>query len=366
MSGPSFTFPPPPPAPPQASQSCSAHLQPQQGPHGYGTGHDRGGRFNPGYGRPSNRGGSRGGHFGLSHSTPGYGGYSAGSHQQWGPQNSDHGTQQNGQKQYGHRPPNYPPVQLPQYPLNLRQDYVPQPSNIHTGNHRPQTFQNGYPLQEQQAARQDNYGYQSSSSHGYNSTVHGMQSAVQGTVEMGPLPHNFNGPTNQPTSMSPVYRMGFEGDRQNRQTHFLPRPTAAGNILFPDGPSHDDGSTYQQNSFSSFHNGLSNTSNQYPGQRGRGHKRGHGEAFGRPRNQNPRPQAAPAVPSFGGALPLPVKPPLPQDHGRRLRKKKRKHNQLGLTPKTEEHESSEADEDDADEESRLASNIAGSGSGSQL
>jgi hypothetical protein len=51
-----------------------------------------------------------------------------------------------------------------------------------------------------------------------------------------------------------------------------------------------------------------------------------------------------------------VKPP-PAVDAANPRKKKRKHNQLGLTPKTEDHESSE--EDDVDEESKLAPAAAG-------
>jgi hypothetical protein len=62
-------------------------------------------------------------------------------------------------------------------------------------------------------------------------------------------------------------------------------------------------------------------------------------------------QVAPAVPSFG--IPLPLKPPAPLETGRK-RKKKRRHNQLGLTPKTLEHESSEEEGNDIDEEAKLA------------
>lgn len=67
----------------------------------------------------------------------------------------------------------------------------------------------------------------------------------------------------------------------------------------------------------------------------------------------PRTPAPAPVPSFGASLPLPPKPPTPVDGPTLPKKKKRKYNQLGLTPKTEEHESTE-EEGDADEESRLA------------
>ena len=90
--------------------------------------------------------------------------------------------------------------------------------------------------------------------------------------------------------------------------------------------------------------------NPFPG---RGRKRNRSEAFRPSDNFQSRPQAAPAVPSFGNPLPvdLPIKPP--GTNGKK-RKKKRRHNQLGLTPRAEEHESSEEEEDDQDEEAKLA------------
>jgi len=86
------------------------------------------------------------------------------------------------------------------------------------------------------------------------------------------------------------------------------------------------------------------------------HKRDHSSAFNKPQSTVPRTPAAPAVPSFGN--PLPSKPPPAADATRKPKKRKRKHNQLGLTPKTEEHESSE-EEEDADEESKLAQSGSG-------
>ncbi|KAJ5180430.1 hypothetical protein N7492_003640 [Penicillium capsulatum] len=84
-------------------------------------------------------------------------------------------------------------------------------------------------------------------------------------------------------------------------------------------------------------------------------KRDHTGALGKPKSTAPRCPAPPPVPSFGN--PLPSKPPPPADGlAAQNPKKKRKFNQLGLTPKTEEHESS--DEEDIDEESKLASSTA--------
>ncbi|KAJ5178040.1 Zinc finger CCCH-type [Penicillium coprophilum] len=82
-------------------------------------------------------------------------------------------------------------------------------------------------------------------------------------------------------------------------------------------------------------------------------KRDHSSAFNKPQSTAPRTPAAPAVPSFGN--PLPSKPPPAADStaNRKAKKRKRKHNQLGLTPHTEDHESSE-EEADEDEESKLA------------
>ncbi|KAL8872743.1 MAG: hypothetical protein Q9174_001682 [Haloplaca sp. 1 TL-2023] len=77
-------------------------------------------------------------------------------------------------------------------------------------------------------------------------------------------------------------------------------------------------------------------------------------------------EVAPAVPSFG--IPLPTKPPVPEIEARKpKKKKKRRVNQLGLTPKTEDHVSSSEEEDEIDEEAKLArSAVASGGSGQQL
>jgi Nuclear fragile X mental retardation-interacting protein 1 (NUFIP1)/Zinc finger C-x8-C-x5-C-x3-H type (and similar) len=118
------------------------------------------------------------------------------------------------------------------------------------------------------------------------------------------------------------------------------------------GPRHDSprNSTYsnlnQQQSLPSSHHGQ---------------KRPYSAAFKQPSQQLPRPQAAPAVPSFGGdILPPPVLqlavPPAA------AKKKPRKHNQLGLTPASQDHESSSGE----DEEAKLAINHASTADSSVL
>jgi hypothetical protein len=81
-------------------------------------------------------------------------------------------------------------------------------------------------------------------------------------------------------------------------------------------------------------------------------------------SQKPVPKSAvsPAVPSFASALfPTPIQPASTETENKK--KRKRKHNVLGLTPRTEEHESSEEDAD-VDEEAKFASSLArGTGEG---
>ncbi|KAL8730628.1 MAG: hypothetical protein Q9166_003941 [cf. Caloplaca sp. 2 TL-2023] len=75
-------------------------------------------------------------------------------------------------------------------------------------------------------------------------------------------------------------------------------------------------------------------------------------------------QVAPAVPSFGN--PLPVKPPaLGIETKKAKKKRKRCVNQLGLTPRTDEHMSS-SEEEDVDEEVKLATTIGAASTGLEL
>ena len=315
MSGQAFTFPPPPPPPPQASHTYPTHPQPQHGYRGYGGRNNRGGR--------GNRGGSRSGNFGSASSTSGYSRYSVGDNRQWGSQGGGYGVQANTPRQTSYPSPNYPPVQHPQYPANIRQDYGRQPSNV-PANSGYSSLGNG--------PQQYYNGQQPFPTYGHQPPLNGFQS----------ITNAFHGSQN------------------------LPQQSTNSVIPFQEAPFNGNDQMIQQSSPLGFQSGHHTYSNPFPGHRGRGQKRGHGEAFGKSQNHNSKPRAAPAVPSFGGPLPLPVKPPAPQDTLRKPRKKKRKHNQLGLTPKVEEHESSEEEEDDVDEESKLAATVTGSGHGSQL
>ena len=82
-------------------------------------------------------------------------------------------------------------------------------------------------------------------------------------------------------------------------------------------------------------------------------KRPYSTAFSKPTPPIPKPQAAPAVPSFNSGIPLaiPEKGPSIQPSKAEMNKRPRKHNQLGLTPASQDRESSP---DGEDEEARLA------------
>lgn len=141
-----------------------------------------------------------------------------------------------------------------------------------------------------------------------------------------------------PTIMVPPVHWGFQNTGQSGSFAGVQRPNQRG--------------ARQNNSYN-----HQSTSGKHA------NKRDHISAFGKSQAAAPRVPAPPPVPSFGN--PLPLKPPAPADTTRKPKKKKRKHNQLGLTPKAEEHESSE-EEDDADEESRLAAGGAAASAALQV
>ncbi|KAL4752647.1 hypothetical protein BDW72DRAFT_170705 [Aspergillus terricola var. indicus] len=315
-----FSFPPPPPPPP-----TQQHPPQQQYAHNnaftpYGQNHhgQRGGRGGGqfrgrgrGYG---NRG--RGGHF-MNSDANQSGGYAA--------------------APGGYAPmtySGYPAQQMPNQQTSIPTPHYTQPpsqnfSNAVTGStfastsHYPQPAVHGTPYQQQS---------------GY-STTYATPTTQQSPsyTQTNPARQNAT-PSVQPTMMGPPIRWGFEGTGHSGS--------------FP-GPQRPNQRGPRQN----------NTYNHQSSPGKHANKRDHTSAFGKPQSTAPRVPAPPPVPSFGN--PLPLKPPTPVDSQRKPKKKKRKHNQLGLTPKTEEHESSE-EEDDADEETRLAAGGPGTGVALQI
>ncbi|KMU75088.1 hypothetical protein CISG_04375 [Coccidioides immitis RMSCC 3703] len=151
--------------------------------------------------------------------------------------------------------------------------------------------------------------------------------------------------------MSPPMRWGFDHagtpGAYPPQQNYTPAPPHAQ----PRQPHERQGGYRQQRGFNASH-----ASGPYPSNdksQSRMNKRPHSAAF-TSKQDDTRPTAPLPVPSFGN--PLPSKPPAAVDATRKPKKKRRKYNQLGLTPKAEEHESSE-DEDDVDEETKLATQI---------
>ena len=356
MIGQNFAFPPPPPPPPQASQSYLANTQPQQGFQGHSARSNRGRRGGGINGRRNTRAGPKGGFPGSSHYTPSRGGNQDRSYRLSRPQNIDNDSEKSHQKHSGYSLPNFPTVQLPQVPPNIRQDYAGQPSNRYPSNVYAQHPRSPYSSHEQ-PTQQYHSEPQRHLSYSYDLPVDGMLINGKGPQRAGSQLYNS---VEQQMPMASTSHFGFGGgDYQSHPSHPLPQPTSSGTISIPNNsPSQKDLGSYLHNPLVGMQAGAYNPLSNHTGHRGRSQKYGHREASGRARNHKPRPQAAPAIPSFGSVSSLPVKPPAPQDFGKRPRKKKRKHNQLGLTPKTDQHEPSE-EEDDADEESRFAAAVAG-------
>lgn len=360
MSGHQFTFPPPPPAPPKASQSYPSVPQPFAGPNGHRGREDSRDYANRGHSQGFNRGARRGGHFGPLQSNSSYGDPSLNIDKRHSsPPGAGYNVLTNDYRRIGYPLLTYPSVQLPQFPINLHHGYGPQ---------NPAFPANARPPQPAHPANR-NISYQShNGQHHYPSRGYGPSAP---TIQ-APLPAaqtNNSSQTNmhagQPILMGPPIRMGFDALRNGSQSQQHAQLAADGTNAYQRGPSDSNETPYRRRSPMGFGPGRHEFPNAFPANRGRGQNRGHGASYNRPRTQKSRTPAAPAVPSFGGPLPLPVKPPTLHGTTRKPKKKKRRHNQLGLTPKAEEHESSE-EEDDTDEEARLAAVAGSTGQDHQL
>ncbi|KAL4802902.1 hypothetical protein BDV18DRAFT_163426 [Aspergillus unguis] len=288
-----FSFPPPPPPPPTQTQSQQQYPHnTAYTPYGQNQHGQRGGR---GGGGGNFRGRGRG--YGNRGAASGRGGHAGGYTATAGGY---------GPMTYLGYPTQHMPTQ--QTPAAYSQTPSQNYSSPVNGNSFASTSHYGHP-----SLQATPYQHQS----GYNTAYAAPSTAYNQT----PQSNQLATPSTQPPMMGPPMRWGFEGTGTG---HSGP---------FPGQRTNQRGGRHNQSNGNHVN------------------KRDHTSAFGKPQSTAPRVPAPPPVPSFGN--PLPLKPPVPADSPRKPKKKKRKHNQLGLTPKTDAHESSE-EEDDADEESRLA------------
>lgn len=344
MSAHEFFFPPPPPPPPLATSNYT----PNAPNHGFGGRGNRGNRGSRGRGQGSERRDFRVGHSGGL-GNPVY------------QRNDSHISNTNGHPTHrsnqgnGYPLPNYPPIQQLQYAETPQHGFSHQPSNYPPAVVSPATGRAYYgaPQRPQYFDGNSHNGAYSHDSQSYNASYPPHE-----PYKYDGRPSRPNNPA-QPLPAGPPIRMGFDASQPNvySQTAFQVNPQQ--HHIRPNSYSHnvriDTRSPLHQNPAINFRSSRRDSPNPFSGNRSRGQKRGHQDAFSEARlstlKTNPKTQVAPAVPSFG--IPLPVKPPTPEII-RRPRKKKRRYNQLGLTPKSLEHESSEEDENDIDEEAKLA------------
>lgn len=356
MTSPQFVFPPPPPPPPQTQPSYhnpGGPHSPWNNARGNRSDHRRGqsgfNRGSRGGFRGGLRGGSRGGSYCL---------YPTG---------------------FGSHPTSSPghSYSLPHYPPGQHLHYLPAPQN-HV--HPTPTFSTvpiaqpapgvdvgvGYHDDTQRqvqfySVQQDGTSYKSNFPN-QNPPPYNSQQAPQ-YVPVAP-PQDNQYPTMTP---GPPIRMGFgandytAGDQHvQAQQQTRPHLTSSGAHYLQHGSGSIMPSSFRAVSQPPLDNNRYDSPNPFLDQRNRGQKRQHDGTAGQRRHKNKNSaeikiKVAPAVPSFG--KPLPVSLPPSQETEERPKRKKRRHNQLGLTPKSLEHESSE-DENDLDEEIKLA-NAAG-------
>ncbi|KAL8760494.1 MAG: hypothetical protein Q9184_003327, partial [Pyrenodesmia sp. 2 TL-2023] len=328
MGGNFFAFPPPPPPPQQAVDT--QHL-PAGNTFSRGRGDQRWGRGPRNRGKGNTYRGSRDGS------------------QQFGGNTHNHAV--NNANQHGgpsYPLPNYPPVQHPQYP--------PEPPSGYSNSPSPY-----YPIVGQPVPRQTPP--YPCSSPGYYAQAQRHQ-PYQPQPSVPHVDHRYASPL---VAMGPPIRLGFGEQqgmdpRQHPSSHQYRGKSAMDYHLHDSLPPSRGSPSYR----------ARGGGHPSPDQRGRGRVRGRG-SFNRKGNLDaPTPshapsrktQVAPAVPSFG--YPLPLKPPTPNVEDKKLGKKKRRRlNQLGLTPKTDEYISS-SEEEDADEELRLAVAAGTTGTPDQL
>ncbi|KAL8635356.1 MAG: hypothetical protein Q9228_007142, partial [Teloschistes exilis] len=243
--------------------------------------------------------------------------------------------------------PTYPAVQQSQYSFNPAASYYTPVASYHVPPQNFSYYPNTYQAQQPQAP---SYQYaappQFSQTHGYTPQP-----------QHGRPHHPSNRYESPPVAMGPPIRMGF-GNENGRA------PTSYG---FPENSMNsgqaDPRSTFQEDSPFHHHQrgrepGPNSIQVRFRGGRGHHSSRGRHESGNSFKESSRLTQVAPAVPQFGN--PIPGKPPNSEPLADQLeakmtkKKKKRRVNQLGLTPKAEEHVSSSEEED---EEAILAATV---------
>lgn len=337
MSANSFAFPPPPPPPPQ-----NAYAQVASGSSGFsrGRGDKRWERGSRGRGRGHNHRGSRGGgHIDIRDTVHA----------------ASYATSNETQYDGGKYPlPNYPSAQHAQYLADIRSTYSNPPppyASVAPQSHHQPTYPFHHPSYPNPQPHGASYAF---NPHVYNPHAPQQQPHQSLYATAQHSSHRYASP---PVAMGPPLRLGF-GDQSDTNLKLLPlndHDRASANY---EHYSSGSTSTYRQGSSYDSQRDRHRSSNQQ--RRGRGSFPGRGRADTTRSSHESfrRTQVAPAVPSFGN--PLPTKPPALQEESKKPKKKKRRVNQLGLTPKAEEHLSSSEDED-SDEELKLASTVATSG-----
>lgn len=349
MNGTPFAFPPPPPPPPQAATSPNTSAGSSFPRGGENRRWPRGSR-GQGRGRGNTYRGLRGGNQQVARES------------QRGADNVVNNAIQYGGGSYPL--PNYPSTQPPQLlapsvhgtSSNSPSPYHHIPSQSDLYQTRP-NYPSGYPSSQPQGAP---FSYSSPGYYPQAQQSHSYQSQP-------PMLHTDHRYASPPVAMGPPLRLGF-GDQQSidqRQFPYSPHTHANPRMSHhaPDSmPSYLEGPSY--GSWAGVHHHASPRGRGGDRGRGRDRGRGHGQFDRRgnsdvssaSRSSSRKTHVAPAVPSFGN--PLPLKPPISKTEDKKPgKKKKRRINQLGLTPKNEEHVSSSAEED-ADEEVKLAAAVA--------
>ncbi|MCJ1469275.1 hypothetical protein MMC07_007908 [Pseudocyphellaria aurata] len=353
-----FVFPPPPPPPPVLASSNQVNPPGPPNGHKYGYNNkgirgDRASRGSRGRGQSASKQSSRGGSFGAL-SVPAHTSYTQQNNSPFLPQDVYHPPANKPGSSYPL--PEYPPVQQPQYPATFA-SYSRSAATTATYPAASITSPSPHPeyYSHTQAPLQYQNGQPRATPNNFNSLSQNVLHYPRGPQQYSPAPSRPEPPKN-PQLMGPPLRMGFNngypGASQQIQAPSQRQPSlpSMANSL-QHGTRPFMRPSFQANPPSIPSSNKHDSPMPFTDHRSRGQRRHH-DGPGSQRRFNTKSQVAPAVPSFGN--PLPVKPPAPQEMARRPKKKKRRHNQLGLTPRNLEHESSEEEENDGDEESKLA------------